>query len=383
MAQLQVRDPQNAPVPDINIRIALGQQSSDDAIFDVVSDKEGNQSWPVPFWPHGFYMLHVNMREANGSQLKFDPRFAEAHIPVEPGDHNVEIPLVLAEGGEPAGGSLDALVSVDPSVHRFVTENGRRQFLRGVTSFLIYKRFLDGEDLRPLLSQLQGLGCNMVRLFGMVTSFSHWHPQDYFGRGYYERIPEFMDLAASFGQYVLWTPCADTQQIMPTGWLQHMQLTLQQLKPVKNKLISFVNEQGQHENGIDRQLAYNTLKAEGLLDGTVFDTGSFGEDAPCEAPFGTHVVLHVRRAYPSHVKDCCTLDHPNRVNAPHLEVLLDEPDRYGEGGNMNLGQARDSAATSYCSLGFVLHTSQGVQSQPFSGRTLEIANTVFPLLKGF
>lgn len=383
MAQLQVRDSAGHGVPAINIRIALGQQSSDEAIFDILTDNEGNQGWPIPFWPVGFYALHVNMREANGNALKFDPRFGETRVLVEPHDGDVLIILPDASGSEQPAGSLEALVSVDPSAHRFVTESGRRQFLRGVTSYLIYKRFLDGEDLRPLLSQLQGLGVNMVRLFGMVTSFAHWHPQDYFGKGYYERIPEFMDLTAGFGQYVLWTPCADTQQIMPTGWLQHMQLTLRQLKSKKNKLVSFVNEQGQHENGIDRQLAYNTLKAEGLLDGLMFDTGSFGEDAPCEAPFGTHVVLHVRRAYPSHVKDCCTLDHPNRVNAPHLEVLLDEPDRYGEGGNMNLGQARDSAATSYCSLGFVLHTSQGVQSQPFSGRTLEIAQTVFPILKGF
>lgn len=382
MAQLHVRDSQGRPVAGVNIRIALGQASSDEAIFDILTDNEGNQGWPIPFWPHGFYALHVNMREANGARLKYDPRFGETRVLVEPSDGDVLISLPAADGGEHPAGALEALVGIDTSAHRFVTASGRKQFLRGVTSYLIYKRFLDGEDLRPLLSQLQTLGCNMVRLFGMVTSFAHWHPQEY-GDRYYDAIPDFMDLADSFGQYVLWTPCADTQQIMPREWLRHMGRSLEQLRPKRNKLVSFVNEQGQHENGIDRQLAYTDLRSRGLLDGLMFDTGSFGEDAPCEAPFGTHVVLHVRRAYPSHVKDCCTLDHPNRINAPHLEVLLDEPDRYGEGGNMDLAEARDSAATSYCSLGFVLHTSQGVQSQPFSGRTLEIADAVFPILKLF
>lgn len=382
MAQLQVRDSAGHGVPAINIRIALGHESSDKAIFDILTDNEGNQGWPIPFWPEGFYALHVNMREANGNTLKFDPRFGETRVLVEPHDGDVLIILPDASGGEQPAGSLEALVSIDTGAHRFVTESGKRQFLRGVTSFLLYKRFLDGEDLRPLLSQLQGLGCNMVRIFGMVTSFANWHPQDYFHLGYYERMPEFLDHVGGFGQTVLWTACADTQQIMPTTWLTHMQLTLQQLQLRKNKVFSFVNEQGQHENGIDRQLAYNTLKAGSLLEGVMFDTGSFGSDQRCQPPFGSYAPFHVRRDYPSHVKDCCVLDHPNYVT-DHLQVLLDEPDRYGEGGNMNLEQARDSAATSYTALGFVLHTSQGVQSQPFSGRTLEIAHTVFPILKGF
>lgn len=383
MAQLKVRDENGAGVQGIGIRIAIGSGSSDEAVFDVVTDKEGNQGWPIPFWPIQRYALHVNMREANGTPLRHNPLFGETRVIVDHGN-DVDIVLPTAENA-PATGELERLVRIDTAAHRFITESGRPQFLRGTTSYLLYKRFLDGEDLRPLLDQYQELGINLVRLFGMVTSFAHWHPQEYLGRGYYQRIPEFMDLTDSFGQYVLWTACADTGAIMPNEneSLGHMRQTLEQLRPKRNKLFSFVNEQGQHENGINRARAFAELRGAGLLDGLMFDTGSFGEDAPCEAPFGTHVVLHVRRAYPSHVKDCCVLDHPNRVNAPHLEVLLDEPDRYGEGGNMSLENARDSAATSYTSLGFVFHSADGVQSRKFSGRTLEMARTVFPILRGF
>lgn len=385
MAQLKVRDVNGAGIPNIGIRIAIGSGSSDEAVFDVLTDKQGNQGWPIPFWPIQRYALHVNMREANGTPLRFDPRFGEARVLVDHGN-DVEITLEQAfNAGENVplpGGTLERLASIDRSAHRFVTEAGHRQYLRGVTSFLLYKRFLDGEDLTPILSQLQGLGCNMVRLFGMVTSFCHWHPQDY-GDAYYDRIAAFMALCEGFGIYVLWTACADTGAIMPSenDALQHMRRSLERLRPCPNLLFSFVNEQGQHENGINRDRAFRELQP--LLQGLMFDTGSFGEDAPCEAPFGTHAVLHVRRAYPSHIKDCCIVDHPNHLNAPHLEVLLDEPDRYGDGGNMNLEQARDSAATAYTALGFVLHTSQGVQSEVFRGRTLEIAQAVFPILRQF
>jgi hypothetical protein len=379
VGQIKVFDEHGHGIPYICIRISDGDQPQEAATYDVLVKPDGSTGWPVPEWNAAKRRtLYINVGDYAQPQWSTAKR-----VMPDDADANGDVTVNLSPSGHvPIGGTLPALVGVDKAAHRFITDDGRRQFLRGVTSYLVYKRFLDGEDLTPLLSQLQSLGVNMMRMFGMVTSFSHWHPQDY-GARYYDSIPAFMDLAERYGQYVLWTPCADTQQIMPQGWMEHMRRSLEQLKPKKNKLISFVNEQGQHENGIDRQRAYNELRGAGLLDGTVFDTGSFGEDQPCEAPFGTHVVLHVRRAYPSHVKDCCVMDHPNRVNAPHLEVLLDEPDRYGEGGNMNLEQARDSAATSYTSLGFVFHTSQGVQSQPFSGRTLEMANAIFPILKGF
>lgn len=379
MSQIIVRDDHGVGIPYICLRISEGNKPQEAAIYDVLVKPDGSTGWPIPGWnPMKRCTVYVNV----GDYTR--PQWSDTKIVMpDDGDANGDAVVTLTPTGQaPTGESLEALVGIDSAAHRFVTESGRRQFLRGVTSFLLYKRFLDGEDLRPLLSQLQGIGANTVRIFGMVTSFAHWHPQDYFDKGYYERMPEFLDHVGGFGQTVLWTACADTQQIMPNGWLEHMRQTLKQLRQRKNKVFSFVNEQGQHENGIDRQLAYDHLRAEGLLDGLMFDTGSFGEDAKCLPPLGTYAPFHVRRAYPSHVKDCCVLDHPNYVS-DHLQVLLDEPDRYGEGGNMNLEQARDSAATSFCALGFVLHTSQGVQSQPFSGRTLEIAQTVFPILKGF
>lgn len=379
MAQIIIRDQDGHGIPYVCLRIADGNQPQEAATYDVLVKPDGSTGWPIPGWnPSARRTVYVNVGDYA------QPQWSEGKI-VMPDDANAEgdVVVTLTRTSAPSG-AIERLMRVDPAAHRFITERGRPQFLRGVTSYLIYKRFLDGEDLRPLLDQLQALGVNMVRMFGMVTSFAHWHPQDY-GDRYYSEIVPFMNLVAAHGIYGLWTACADTQQIMPSEQqaLDHLLRTVDQLVQTRNALFSFVNEQGQHENGIDRQRAYDAVMQNNRIGWLQFDTGSFGEDEKCQPPFGTHVVLHVRRAYPSHVKDCCVLDHPNKVNAPHLEVLLDEPDRYGEGGNMNLEQARDSAATSYTSLGFVLHTSQGVQSQPFSGRTLEIARTVFPILQGF
>jgi hypothetical protein len=65
MSQLQLRDPNGQPIPRLNVRIALGTGDSDAAIFDVMTDESGNQTWPIPFWPARDYTLHVNYRQVN------------------------------------------------------------------------------------------------------------------------------------------------------------------------------------------------------------------------------------------------------------------------------------------------------------------------------
>jgi hypothetical protein len=276
--------------------------------------------------------------------------------------------------------TLPPLVGIDSARHRFIANDGSRVFLKGATSFLLYKRHLDGEDITPQLAQLRDLGGNCIRILGMVASFAHWYPQEY-GDRYYTQIQPFCALCESYGIYVLWTACADTGVVMPNENenIRHGQRTTQELIETHNAVFSYVNEQGQHENGINRQRWFHEVPTGWMR----FDTGSFGEDAPCEPPFGTHVVLHARRAYPSHIKDMCSADHPNVVNAPHLQLLQDEPDRYGDEGNQNTRQCADSAGTAVQTcLGFVFHSKHGVRSETFRGNTLDCATAAFTAMRG-
>ena len=155
-------------------------------------------------------------------------------------------------------------------------------------------------------------------------------------------------------------------------------------------LFSPVNEQGQHNNSINRQRVYNEVLKPLLGDphGTVkmlYDTGSFGSDLPCQPPYGTHACLHCNRAYPANVKDGCTADHPNTVN-DDLEVWMDEPVRYGDegsgDGHTDPQKAADAAGTAYTALGWCFHSMQGERGDLLTGNTLDCAKAAITAMKG-
>jgi hypothetical protein len=274
-----------------------------------------------------------------------------------------------------ATGPLARLVRIEG--HRMVNERGERVYGRGASEFLLFKRDLDGEDITPQLEQLQGLGCNLIREMGMFESLGGFNPTKY--PNYYDRIEPHFEKLARYGIHGLWTCCAATGSVFSDDnqVIDHIRRTVEALKRTQNALASPVNEQGQHNNSIN--LA--RVKAEIDFGWLLHDMGSYGSDIPCSAPFGTHAVLHVNRRYSNSVRDCCILDNPNFVN-DHLEVGLDEPDRYGDEGNTNVQQAADAAGTAYTALFFVFHTMQGERAEVLRGNTLDCARAAFTAMKG-
>lgn len=86
MSILAVRDEQGNGIPRINIRIAMGDKSSDEAIFDVFTDLAGNTGWPIPFWPTGKYTLWLNDHNVDS---RFD---AVSLVITDQGDHTIVLP---------------------------------------------------------------------------------------------------------------------------------------------------------------------------------------------------------------------------------------------------------------------------------------------------
>lgn len=357
MSQIQIRDAFGVALARINIRIAEGQKSSDEAIFDVFTDLAGNTGWPIPFFPNRDYTLFVN--DAN-----VDERYDVASVSVGPSSGDIVIalhrrPIVLSR-----------LVRI--SGHRMVNEHSEPVYGRGASMFLLYKKYLDMEDITPQLAQLQSLGCNLIRVMGMFESLGGFNPKAY-GDRYYTSIPSFVQLCERYGIYVYWCACAATGSVFSGDEaIEHIRRTAEQMTI---GLFSPVNEQGQHNNSIDVQRAFNVYAP--MLSGKMlFDGGSYGSDIPCERPFGTHAVLHVNRRYPNSVKDGCILDDPNYI-VDHLQVGLDEPDRYGDDGNMDVEQCRDAAGTAYTALLWCFHSLQGERGEVFHGNTLDCANAAF------
>lgn len=262
----------------------------------------------------------------------------------------------------------------------FVNAAGDRVTIKGATCFQSYDRFLRG-DLDPaVFDDLQTLGFNCIRVFGMDSVIPQqigrppFRPQD-FGDRYYDALPAFCAEAAAHGLYVLFTVFADTKLVMPTLWEQqdHFNGVVSMLRTSPNTLGSLVNEYTEHDNGVERDQFPRP-------QGVAFDAGSAGDDQAVTDPIWDWCPFHVRRSYPSHIKDCCVVDHPNYLQG-HA-VLLDEPDRYGEQGNMNPEQACLSAAASTESAaGFVLHTSDGVYAQPFRPNARACAQAVIRVLR--
>lgn len=363
MSQIQVRDERGAAIPLVNVRLSLGTQSSDDAYDDRFTDLAGNTSWPNPLPSPTGYTLYVNERNVQpqfGSLARFVPSLAD--------DIAIVLPSVQSY--------LSRLTSIDRERHRCVNEKGQRVFLRGTSDFLLYKRFLDGQDVDAVLTQRRELGGNLLRVMGMFESLGGFRPQDY-GDRYYDRIAEFLALCANYGQYVLWTACAATSGIMPNGddVMRHIGRTVDACTRSTNALFSPVNEQHQHNNSIDRDRFYGEYVQSGKMEWLLYDTGSFGADLPCDPPLGKFAVLHTRRDYPALVKDGCIVDHPNYVNNG-IEVGLDEPARFGTtddpSGNGSVQQARDAAGTAaQTALFWIAHSLQGEKGELFTGNTLD------------
>lgn len=370
MSQIQVRDEAGRGLPRINIRISLGTQQSDRAVFDVFTDLVGNATWPIPYWPTGTYTFWINDQNV-------DPRYMATSQLVTTTEDQVII-LTTTGAAAPAG-PLARVVRIEG--HRIVNERGEKLAGRGASAFLLYKKFLDGEDIRPQLDQWQSLGCHLIRLMGSFESLGGFNPKLY-GDGYYDRIPDFMATIAEAGIYGLWTACAAIGGMMsPDEALHHTQRTAEQLLKTVNPIFSYVNEQGQHNNSVDRQRFKNDVDTGWML----YDTGSFGQDLPCEPPFGTHAVLHTQRTYSHNVRDCCVLDNPN-YERDHLQVGLDEPARFGvtddPGGNGSVEQAADAAGTAHTALFFVFHSLQGEKAEVLRDNTLDCANAAFAAMRG-
>src|SRR6187549_4014142 len=138
MAQIQVKDITGLGVPDINIRIAFGTQPSDEAVWgSIYTDNQGNADWPIPFMPVSPYGLHLNFADVN-------PLYVPQSFYLTPEDMNGNVSIVLAR---------TPLTRLHVSGHDFFNARGERVFIKGATDFLLYKKYLDGEDIRFLLAE--------------------------------------------------------------------------------------------------------------------------------------------------------------------------------------------------------------------------------------
>lgn len=383
IVELIVRDIHNQNVNAAGARLQISSQHWQETVGPTV---EGLARFE-PVSPD-LYASHL--------EVWFDGGFASYHVDLPIG--NVQIWL-CPDGASPVGPQIVKLppflpkppVSVLSRLHvegrHFVNDTGQRVDLVGSSCFQAYDRFLRGEDLTAVFSQLQELRFNCIRVFGMdywipiQLGRSPFKPQD-FGSTYYDGLSEFCDLAASYGLYVFFDVFADTGLLMPSLEEQrpHFERVVERLRESSNTLGSLGNELRQHENFVDKTKMPRPA-------GIAFSSGSEGMDEIPDSPHWDFVCFHPRRDYPSAIKDCCVVDHPLYVQG--RAVMLDEPDGFGspkpngEPRNTNLEQcALQAGASVESSMGYVFHSQNGIFAQPFDAVTLPFAQEAARVLKG-
>jgi hypothetical protein len=306
----------------------------------------------------------------------------------KPGYTSPSSPIVDVQGNTQVAHTLTrdipAPVQLHVSQQVFVDRQGRRVFLKGATSFLLYKRCLDGEDITPQLQELHDLGCNMVVIFGMVVGFpvgewAKFRPQAY-GDRYYTRLRSFCQLCGEWGMYVYFCVFADTQHIMPAlpDQLRHFNRVDQELSQEPNVLLRLVNEQNAHENGVERA-AFPNPRTEPACS---MDYGEEFGGSRYPPPYWDFGDNHTPRTYPKSVKDICQADNPNYLAGEC--TIVGEPDKFGfdhytnRTYQMDPVRAREMAGTARGTCaGVVFHSTDGVYAERLSAPVTACAEAWF------
>lgn len=161
---------------------------------------------------------------------------------------NIDFPMV------PDGSGVTGTPRLHVDGLRLRADDNTEYIWAMMSGFRDYQRFLLGEDIRPIFQQARDLGANGRRVLGMFAwsdGPGPFIPQNH--PDYYDRLPEFLRLAAAHGLYIQFCVFADTKLVMPTPAEQHVHLArIGDLgAPHDNFLGQLVNENDSNDNGVD------------------------------------------------------------------------------------------------------------------------------------
>lgn len=163
------------------------------------------------------------------------------------------------------------------------------------SEFSLPKRYMEGEEIRPLLDERVGLGFNMMRLWLLnqsVVSGAGYpagiHPNQY--SDFYEKVHKLTELLGSYGVVAEYTAFTSCDPLMPEKREQQKYwVSLQDaVRGLPNVLLELVNEYdwGQGQNSPDKSLW--SMRPQGILA----SSGSSTADAPPPQPVWDYVLYH-------------------------------------------------------------------------------------------
>lgn len=196
---------------------------------------------------------------------------------------------------------------------------------RGFTSFLLYKRFLDGEDIRPYVKLWSALGYNVARVFSQVDWTGDPGPGFFASSypNYNAQLNNFFALLSQEGMYCEFT--IHTFDYNLNEMASHVVRCVQIAQNHKNVFIELANEPP--VNGIDIQGLVNRLDTSSW--NMPWSTGLY--DVPSR-PAGKYLTVHLDRGDEWPRKFRQLLEYrdgggPDTENDPamNMPVVHDEP----------------------------------------------------------
>lgn len=161
------------------------------------------------------------------------------------------------------------------------------------SEFSLPKRFLVGEEIRPLLDERAAVGFTMLRLWLLNQSVvgqvypEGIHPAQY--PDFYNKVRNLADLLASYGMVAEITAFTQPWLLMPefTDQRAHWQTLQDAVRGQSNVLLELINEYDHPDNrGLDPVLF--TMPPRGTLG----SSGSATADAPPPTPAWHYVCYH-------------------------------------------------------------------------------------------
>lgn len=387
-----VQDISGNPILDLDVRIAVGEQTIDKvfaavedggAYDDKRTDDAGHLAWPNPLPSSEGYTLWFNY-----ANVKPGWGTAFVHVP------ELETTVVLERS---------PLTRLHVAFPWFANAQWQRTFIKGHTDFLLHKHLLDGNraKVEELLKQRADFGSNCARIIGMSRKYPNgagiadYRPQVY-GEAYYDYLPETFELLDRYGMYGYYCAFADTGIVMPdySEQRRHWDRLLSKFEPIPNVLVEHVNERYSKDNDVDHWESFPMPNFLPVCSGSYNDSYQ-GGGVPVPSR-GNFADFHTPRDghKPDGFKYCADQNmaaHPN-FRQLRMPVLSGEPQKFGDvslgpiyaGNNLlsNPTQARMVAGSARgTSLGIIYHTVHGVYSELWDGIEQSCAREWFDELR--
>lgn len=248
---------------------------------------------------------------------------------------------------------------------------------KSCTDFLLFKRYLDGENIVPILADRAAVGATMVRVLGMCVNIANFNPRNY--PTYLADLPAFADLLAANGFDFEFTVFADVQPeggILAFRALRDQQIWLQAVRDAllskPNVVLELVNEG--FKNGVDFR---NHTRPSGLL--CAADAQAPTDGQPANPPWD-YSTFHSGRdtEWPRKSKDSIELSDQFRRPAVDDEPMgADEVMDPGKRSNVPNDFFYLAATGMLLGPGATFHSSDGITSSLFRPITITCANSFF------